>query len=84
MKSHTFRGLRYVIDIGTFDGFCEVPGHAARRLHIREDQTPLQFLEAAIHEAMHAEDKDVPERVVDRRARSMARWLWRLGYRRGE
>lgn len=82
MKSHTFRGLRYVINICTLDGYCEVPGVAPRQLHIREDQTPRQFLESAIHEAMHAEDKDIPEKVIDRRAKSMTRWLWRLGYRR--
>ena len=83
MKSHTFRGLRYRIDISDLDGYCEIPGRDPRTLHLRASQTPLQFLEAAVHEAMHAEDPDVPERVIERRGRSMARWLWRLGYRRG-
>ncbi len=82
IKTHTFRGLRYKIIIDVLDGFAEVPGWDKRQLYLRKDQPPKLFLEAAVHEAMHAEDKDVHEMTVDRRAKSMTNWLWRLGYRR--
>ena len=83
VKSHTFRGLRYAVNVEhKIEGWAEIPGREPRSLYVDPTLTELQFLETAIHEAMHAEDPDVPERVIDRRGRSMARWLWRLGYRR--
>jgi len=64
------------------EGFAEVPGHSPREIYIDPTLSPRKFLNRACHEAMHAEDKDVPEQVIERRADSLARWLWRLGYRR--
>jgi len=85
IKSHSFRGLRYLVHVKhKLDGWAEVPGREPRGIYCDPTQTPRRFLETCIHEAMHAEDKDVPEQVVDRRAKSMERWLWRLGYRRVE
>ena len=82
IKSHTFRGIRYIVELHHIYGYAEIPGHEPKYLYIDPEQSPNQFLETAVHEAMHCEDKDVPEQVIDRRAKSMARWLWRLGYRR--
>lgn len=64
------------------DGWAEIPGNEPRSIYVDPTLSELQFLETAIHEAMHAEDPDITERVIERRGRSMARWLWRLGYRR--
>lgn len=82
IKTHTFRGFRYRIILHHLDGYVEVPGWETKQLYVDPDCPPKSFLETAIHEAMHAEDKDTLEQVIDRRAKSMARWLWRLGYRR--
>ena len=84
IKSHTFRGIRYLVNIEhKIDGWAEIPGHEPRSIYVDPCLPPKQFLETSIHEALHAEDADVSEQVVDRRAKSMCRWLWRLGFRRG-
>ena len=78
IKSHTFRGLRYrVYADHKLDGWAEVPGREPRGIYVDPELPPRHHLETAIHEAAHAEDADVSEQVVDRRAKSMARWLWR-------
>jgi hypothetical protein len=84
IRNHTFRGLRYRVEIEEkMQGFAEVPGPARpREIYVDPEMPPREFLYVAIHEAMHAEDSDVPEQVIERRAHSMSRWLWRLGYRR--
>jgi len=83
IKTHVFRGIRYLIHVeDKIDGWAEVPGYEPRSIYVDPELSPKQFLETAIHEAMHAEDKDVSEQTIDRRAHSMHRWLWRLGYRR--
>ena len=85
IKSHTFRGLRYLIHIDCkLDGWAEVPGVEQRGIYVDPELSPKLFLETAIHEALHAEDKDITEAVINRRAKSLSRWLWRLGYRRGK
>ena len=84
MKTHTFRGLRYKVLLDKLDGFAEVPGWEQRAIYVDPELSPRKFLETAIHEAMHAEDPDATERTIDRRAKSLERWLWRLGYRRRE
>lgn len=81
-KTHTFRGRKYQIYIGGLDGYADVPGKGPWEIWLNTDRNGRQFLETAVHEAIHAEDPKTPERVVDRRAKSMARWLWSLGYRR--
>ncbi|GAF76799.1 unnamed protein product [marine sediment metagenome] len=83
IKTHTFRGLRYRVSIrDKLAGFAEIPGHEPRTLYVDPTLSPKEFHETAIHEAMHAEDPDACEQVVNRRAKSLSRWLWRLGYRR--
>ncbi len=85
MHSHRFRGTKYRISTDcVVDGYAEVPGpRKPREIYINPDLSPKIFLEKAIHEAMHAEDPKIKsEQVIIRRSKSLARWLWRLGYRR--
>ena len=85
MRSHRFRKIKYRISTDcVVDGYAEVPGpRKPREIYVNTGLAPKIFLEKAIHEAMHAEDPTIKsEQVIDRRAKSMARWLWRLGYRR--
>lgn len=42
-----------------------------------------KFLDLALHEGLHAEGFE-DEKVVDRTATNLAKFLWRLGYRRTE
>ena len=84
MKSHTFRGIRYRVAADQkIDGYAEVPvGREPKTIYVDPTLPPLRHLEIALHEALHAEDPKKPERVVERQGKSLARWLWRMGYRR--
>lgn len=84
MRTHTFRGYRYHVETDkVITGFAEIPRAApARVLYVAKNLPPLEHLEVAVHEAMHAEDPEAPERVIERRGKSISRFLWRLGYRR--
>lgn len=81
MKTHTFRLGRYHIEEANgLDGCCDVPGDDRLDMIVLKGNT-LKALNTAIHEAMHAEDVpeffvhgDTPDRI--------ARFLWRLGWRR--
>ncbi len=87
MKTHRFRGTRYRISTDcVVDGYAEVPGpRKDREIYINSSLPPKIFLEKALHEAMHAEDPKIKsEAVIIRRSKSMAKWLWRLGYRRAD
>ena len=85
IKSHSFRGIRYLIQVeNKIDGWAEVPGVEPRSIYVDPELPPRHHLETAIHEAMHAEDHEASEQVIGRRAKSLARWLWRMGYRRIE
>lgn len=85
IKSHTFRGKRFTVAVyNTIQGYTEnaAAPSGKREIYVNGALTPRKFLEVAVHEAMHAEDPSEAEGVVGRRAAALARWLWRLGYRR--
>ena len=87
MKTHRFRGITYRISTGhVVDGYAEVPGpRKAREIYINPNLPPKIFLEKVIHEAMHAEDPKIKsEQVIIRRSKSLAYFMWRMGYRRVE
>ena len=55
-----------------------------RYIYVDSHLKGLAELETWIHEAEHAEDRDASEQKVERRAKNIARLLWRLGYRKAE
>lgn len=80
VKSHTFRNKRYRVHTDlVIEGYTD-PFKPAE-LYIAANLRGLAHLTTAIHEAMHAEDPEDSEQVIDRRSKSLARFLWRLGYR---
>ena len=82
-KTHTFRGLRYHLVLNdTIEGWAEVPGRDPRTLYVDARlKGTRSHLDCAIHEAMHAIDKDLKEAVVEYRATALAKFLWAIGYR---
>jgi len=83
IKSHTFRGVRYKVNVEQrIQGWADVPGREPKSIYVDPEMGPKDFLETAIHEGMHAEDPEEKEQVIHRRAAAIARWLWRLGYRK--
>jgi len=63
-------------------GLCDAPNTKHKTIHMAEGQSPLCELDTAIHEGLHACMWDLDEEAVADSARDLARFLWRLGYRR--
>ncbi len=82
VKTHTFNGRKYKIDIGSFDGTCDTYSDTGRFLGVYADLDTQNGLVTVIHEALHAEDWKESEERVDQISKDIGRFLWRLGYRR--
>lgn len=80
VKTHTFNNVKYHIIIDELDGNCDTDNK--HWLIIERDLTTKAGLETAIHEALHACSWMSKEEKVDRTAKDIARFLWRLGYRK--
>lgn len=80
IKTHTFDGIKYRIIVDELDGNCDTDNHYW--LIIERDLSKRVGLETAIHEALHACDWRAGESRVTMTAKDIARFLWRLGYRR--
>ena len=87
MKTATFNGVRYDIDLEGMDASCEAPLKKTRLkgrpsiclVHgIKKDEYTLECL---IHEALHACKWGATEKKVENTAKDISRFLWRLGYR---
>ncbi len=80
IKTHTFVGTKYHIIVGELDGNCDTDNNYW--LIIERDLEKRIGLETAIHEALHACSWSTSEDKVTNTARDIARFLWRLGYRK--
>ena len=79
IRTHTFRGRRYrVVADEVVQGYVDRVG---REVYVAAGLPPRRALDVAIHEAIHAEEPDLPEATVKRLGSGVARFLWRLGYR---
>lgn len=86
VKTHTFNKVRYDIDLYglPIDGNCDYPYPCKPVILICEDVNTKKGLETIIHESLHAENWAKSEEVVERTAKEISSFLWRLGYRRRE
>ncbi len=81
VRTHSFNGISYEIILDKLDGFADT--HKLKRtLVISRDINELVGLETAIHEALHACNWHSREELVETTAKDIARFLWRLGFRR--
>lgn len=81
MKTHVFNRRRFNIILEEVDGLCDVPNAKEFDLFIFADLKTKNGLITAIHESLHAEDKELKEQVVERMSKEIGSFLWRLGYR---
>jgi hypothetical protein len=83
---HSFRGRRYVVRfVPHFNdaGHCDHPSVADKEIIIKKEANDkLEELDTILHEAIHATFWDLDEAAVGEGAEAIARFLWRLGYRR--
>ncbi len=85
-SSATFTTGRYQIIFERIDGLTTFPDppnkpSRGRSISLAADLGTRRGLEAVVHEALHAEDNHATEAKVERAARNIARFLWRLGFR---
>lgn len=83
IKTHTFNGINYEIDIsGPIDGICRNPRNESRpSLRVCTNISTRKGLETLIHESLHACFWAKSEEKVEQTAYDVARLLWRLGFR---
>ena len=80
IHTHTFNGTTYDIVLGDFDGYTDTDNRYS--LVIERNLDEQVGLETAIHEALHACNWHAKEKLVEITAKDIARFLWRLGFRR--
>jgi hypothetical protein len=80
MKTASFLGKAFEVEVGAIDGMV-VP-HGASAIYVNPELKGVAHLDAAVHEALHACFCELREDTVNRAATDIARWLWRLGYRK--
>ena len=83
MKTHTFCGRKYHVCLDRLDGWADQQDDDKKWLLVNRDLGTKAGMETAIHEALHACDWKARENEVTLTARDIARFLWRLGFRRG-
>ena len=86
IKTHTFNGVKHDIDTdNNVGGYCDKPDLSKENpsLWIPLDEYPQQKEQRfIIHEALHACNWHASEKRVDHTSDDIAKFLWRLGYRR--
>lgn len=87
VKTHTFKLGKYHIELldSKLDGMCDLPDDYENLHMLIQRGNTQNDLHTAIHEAMHAEG--LPMKYLDGErdlTKEVARFLWRLGWRRTE
>lgn len=83
VKTHIFNGTQYAIEFsGPIQGRCDSPIGGKPAIVCYIDSKKKDGLETLIHEALHAEGWAKTEKVVERTAKEIASFLWRLGFRK--
>jgi hypothetical protein len=94
MKTHTFKGLdgkrrKFEVTHDFVYGWTSHPDEPGHETNVTPPGTykvsERQALDTHIHEGIHSVvGKKLTEAQVDHLGSQLARWLWRLGYRRPE
>jgi hypothetical protein len=83
IKTATFNKRKYNVYMGKLKGCTTVGELPVNELYVRTDHLQdRMLLNTLIHESIHACDWDAPEKKVQQMATDIARFLWRVGYRR--
>ena len=91
VKTHVFMGRKYTIHFDQPDGSCDnidgscdqyKAGPEGLEMTILVDLMTFNGLETTIHEALHACNWRKGEGDVTRAGNDIARFLWRLGWRK--
>lgn len=80
----TFNGVKYKLEWVKFEDFgeCDPPDSENPTIKIDLRQGEKELLNSLIHEGLHAVKWNLHEKTVRKMADDLAKFLWRLGYRR--
>jgi len=84
IRTHTFCGRKYHISVGAMDGITDQEDDDQSWLFILRSLNTKAGMETAVHEALHACNWKATEDDVALTSKDIARFLWRLGYRKEE
>jgi len=84
-RTHTFNGVKYNIQYANYIGGITDIGEKGYHLITLVDGTTINTLDNALHEALHA--IGIPDKALHHadgiaKTDDIARFLWRLGWRR--
>ena len=84
IRSHTFAGRRFAVrpQTGLRRPLLAECDYGTRTIRIPTDGDTLDELDQIVHESLHAAYPWMEEDHVNAGATSIARMLWRLGWRR--
>ncbi len=85
LRSHTFRGKRWRVRFQAIKdkiGDIDSPNEPDKLLRLCPKTRGLEQMTAAIHEGLHACFWDIDEESIEPSAEDIAKFLWRLGYRK--
>lgn len=86
IRTHKFLDQQWniVFDNRTGDShaYCEAPHKKEKKIKLRKDLDERELMTYAIHESLHACFWFMSEEFVNRAASDIARFLWRLGFRK--
>ena len=84
VKTHTFNGHKYKIHLMPFifDGLTDIDEKVEYNMFVFANLKTRNGLITLIHEALHASKWKATEEEVERTAKEIGDFLWRLGYRR--
>lgn len=83
--THVFRGRRFIISAERprkMRGYCEDPKSPEKMINIPVRGKSQDNLTTIIHEGLHACLWDTAEDSVEETSESIAKLLWRLGWRK--
>ena len=83
--THVFRGKRYTVAskrLRKERGGCDDPSEPDKTMNVPYKGATLDNLSTIIHESLHACLWDIAEDSVEETGESIARFLWKLGWRK--
>lgn len=83
IKTHTFNKKKYYVDLEPYSGWTDTPFDKWPAIRFPDGLLKDKYsLDTAVHESLHACFPSMRENTVERCATDIARFLWRLGYRK--
>lgn len=84
INTHKFSSGQYSISVGkvSVQGYCANANDSSNEIFVAKGLKPTEMLETIVHESLHAEFRDKSEAQINKAAKNISRFLWRLGYRK--